>query len=202
MKPKNLIRPLIALTIILIAVIPALSISAQDADTSPPLADQTWVRLGGPSGGLGYDIRMRPDNPDIMYVTDAFAGIHKSIDGGSTWFPINQGIEVRGGPSGDAIPVFSLTIDPNNNDILWAGTQATLGVYRSKDGGQTWERRVNGIVEKDGISFRGFSVESGNSDIVYAAAEISSWQWAGQPISGGFDLVKGVVYKSTDAGAT
>jgi len=31
----------------------------------------TWVRTGGPLGGLGYDVRMRPDNPDMMYVTDA-----------------------------------------------------------------------------------------------------------------------------------
>ena len=40
-----------------------------------------WVRTGGPPGGLGYDIRMQPDNPDIMYVTDANAGVHKSTDG-------------------------------------------------------------------------------------------------------------------------
>ncbi len=40
-----------------------------------PLAGQAWAKLGGPQGGLGYDIRMRPDNPDIMFVTDAWAGI-------------------------------------------------------------------------------------------------------------------------------
>ena len=43
-----------------------------------------WVRTGGPSGGLGYDIKVRPDNPDIMFVTDALAGVHKSTDGGRT----------------------------------------------------------------------------------------------------------------------
>ena len=43
-----------------------------------------WIRTGGPLGGLGYDVRIRPDNPDIMYVTDAFAGVFKSADGDKT----------------------------------------------------------------------------------------------------------------------
>jgi len=66
---------------------------AQESPSSP-LADQSWVRLGGPLGGLGYDIRMNPDNPDLMYVTDAFSGVHISQDGGLTWEPSNDGIDV------------------------------------------------------------------------------------------------------------
>ena len=54
---------------------------------------------GGPSGGIGYDIKARPDNPDVMYVTDANAGVHKSTDGGLTWVSINQGIDARAGAS-------------------------------------------------------------------------------------------------------
>ena len=65
----------------------ALPAKAQQAGDSP-LAEQTWVRLGGPIGGPGYDIRMQPDNPDIMYVTDAWAGVHKSTNGGLMWFPL------------------------------------------------------------------------------------------------------------------
>ena len=33
-----------------------------------------WASTGGPPGGLGYDIRMDPRNPDVLYVTDAWAG--------------------------------------------------------------------------------------------------------------------------------
>lgn len=166
-----------------------------------PLQGLDWVRTGGPIGGLGYDIRMRPDNPDIMYVTDAWAGVHKSTDGGQTWINSNDGIDARNGPSGDAIPVFCLTIDPNNFDNIWIGLQEMTGVYLSTDGGQTWEKRVNGIIETFGLSMRGIAVEPGNSNIVYAAGEISSIQWAGQEMPGiAFDRVKGVVYKSTDAG--
>ena len=160
-----------------------------------------WVRTGGPSGGLGYDIKVRPDNPDIMFVTDALAGVHKSTDGGQTWVSINQGIDARLGPSRDQIPAFSVTIDPNNPDVIWVGMQGVRGVYRSTNGGATWEKRTNGIVEDLGVTVRGITVQPGNSNTVYIAGEISSFQWAGGPRRGReFDLVKGVVYKSIDAG--
>jgi len=169
---------------------------------SPTLGLQ-WVRTGGPLGGLGYDIRMRPDNPDIMYVTEAWSGVHKSTDGGRTWQPRNEGITTRAGPSGDAIPVFSLTIDPHNPDIIWCGTQNKRGIFKSTDGGETWVEKDQGVIENQGISFRGFSVDPRDSRIVYAAAEISSFAWTpnGKQLLGRqFDVVKGVVYKTTDGG--
>ena len=161
----------------------------------------TWVRTGGPLGGLGYDIRMRPDNPDIMYVTDAWAGVFMSTDGGQTWSPKNEGITTRTGESGDAIPVFCLTIDPHNYDTLWIGTQNVRGIFKSTDGGATWTEMDNGVVEKSGITFRGFAADPRSSDVVYAAAELSSWAWSGQEHPGReFDMTKGVVYQTTDGG--
>ena len=142
--------------------------------------DLTWIRTGGPLGGLGYDIRMRQDDLDRMFVTDAFAGAFASTDGGQTWAPANEGITTRIGMSGDAIPIFCLTIDPNDPNIIWAGTDGVRGIYRSTDGGATWTKMDNGVVEAEGITFRGFGVEPGNSDVVYAAAEVSSWTWAGE----------------------
>jgi hypothetical protein len=171
MKTNTYLNVVVLFTILVVFFV--LPVQAQQAGGSP-LADQTWVRLGGPIGGLGYDIRMRPDNPDIMYVTDAWAGVHKSTDGGMTWFTLNEGIDARTGPSGDAIPVFCLTIDPNNYDTVWIGLQNLGVIYRSDDGGQTWEKRINGIVERDALTFRGITVEPGNSDVIYIAAEISS----------------------------
>ena len=163
--------------------------------------DLTWVRTGGPLGGLGYDVRMHPENSEIMFVTDAFAGVFKSVDGGKTWRPSNNGITVRGGMSGDAIPIFCLAIDPNNPDTIWTGTQNVRGIFKSEDGGESWEMKVNGIVEKEGITFRGIAIDPTDSQIVYAAAEIASWTWAGQEVLGReFDRTKGVIYKSTDGG--
>jgi photosystem II stability/assembly factor-like uncharacterized protein len=160
-----------------------------------------WVRTGGPLGGLGYDVRMRPDNPNFMYVTDAWAGVFISSNGGQTWYPSNQGISTRTGESGDAIPVFCLTIDPHDNDIIWIGTQNVRGIFKSTDAGQTWQQKDNGVVEYEGITFRGLTVDPRSSDIVYAAAEIASYAWSNQPQQGReFDKTKGVIYKTIDGG--
>ena len=183
---------------------PSNTTSPSAAITQPPLTSElTWVWTGGPLGGLGYDIRMRPDNPDRMFVTDAWAGVFMSVDGGSSWYPSNDGITTRTGPTGDAIPVFSLTIDTKQPDTVWVGTQFTRGIFKSTDGGQTWLKMDNGVVEKEGITFRGFSVDPTNSDIVYAAAELSSWAWSTdhqQHMGREFDMTGGVVYKTTNGG--
>lgn len=162
----------------------------------------TWVRTGGPLGGLGYDIRMVPGDLDTLLVSDAWAGVFKSVDGGANWLPSNDGITVRTGGTGDAIPIFCLTIDPADQNIVWAGTQNMRGIFKSTDGGATWTRKDRGIQEADGITFRGFAVDPTNSNVVYAAAELSSWVWNnGQSRNGReFDMVGGVVYKTTDGG--
>ncbi len=168
--------------------------------TFPASASLNWVRTGGPLGGLGYDIRMRPDNPDIMYVTDAKAGVFKSTDGGKTWVPKNKGITTRQGTASDEIPVFCVTIDPNNYDTIWVGTQWQRGFFKSTDGGETWNKMDNGVIER-GLTTRGFGVDPHNSNVVYAAGEVSSWEWAGeQRLGEQFDMTKGVVYKTTDGG--
>ncbi|MBN2045932.1 MAG: hypothetical protein JW757_12995 [Anaerolineales bacterium] len=168
---------------------------------TPAYLTGIWQRTSGPPGGLGYDIRMDPRNPDEMYVTDAWAGVFKSTDGGASWVPINNGITARVGLSGDGIPVFSLTIDPNNPETLWVGTQFGGGVFRSDDAGASWRSMSNGIVER-GLTIRGFGVEPGNSDVVYLAGEISSWEWNNEvALPGlGLDMTKGAVYKTTDGG--
>ena len=164
------------------------------------IPELVWVRTGGPLGGLGYDVRMHPENPDLMYVTDAEAGVFISRDGGLNWEPSNSGITARSGETGDIIPIFCLTVDPVNPNIVWAGTTGQRGVFKSVDGGRSWERRDNGIVEQ-GITMRGFTVDPRSSDIVYAAGEISSWEWNGGPAHGiHFDRVKGAVYKTIDGG--
>jgi photosystem II stability/assembly factor-like uncharacterized protein len=199
----------VALLVVLLSFLAALELADASGDLWKALAAGSptglqWVRIGGPLGGLGYDVRMRPDNPDIVYVTDAWSGVHVSTDGARSWATANDGIITRSGPSGDAIPVFCLTIDPSNPDIVWVGTQNTRGVYKSLDGGRSWVQKQNGIAESDGISFRGFTVDPRDSNTVYAAAEISSFAWTQDRrarTGSQFDLTKGVVYKTTDGGA-
>jgi photosystem II stability/assembly factor-like uncharacterized protein len=152
----------------------------------PAYLSGPWVRLGGPPGGIGYDIRMRPDKPDTMVVTDSGGGIFKSIDGGRVWFPINEGIEAS---PGAGAPIFCATIDPHDHDVIWVGTQFNAHIYRSPDGGLTWEERDEGIVPFDGEhSVRGITVDPHDRDVVYAGLETS------------LDKSRGEVYKSTNGG--
>ena len=114
--------------------------NASDFPSVVPISGQHWAAhwlVKRPGGNYAYDIALA-----------------MSADGGKNWTssngPANQwanGINARTGDSNDAIPVFCLTIDPHDADILWAGTQHRRGVFRSGDGGATWSRRENGIVE-------------------------------------------------------
>ncbi len=158
-----------------------------------------WVRTGGPPGGLGYDIRYNFNDPNIWYVTDNFAGVHISTDNGLTWQPSNSGIPPQAGPTGDAIPIFSLTVDPHNPQIIWAGTDRTGHIYRSTDGARTWQQRDNGVtIEYDGLTFRGFTVDPRSSEIVYAMGETTDESLGGPAVWGAG--TGGVVYKTTNGG--
>jgi hypothetical protein len=109
-----------------------------------PEQNAKWVSTGGPWGGIGYDVRIDPNDPDIMYVTDQWAGNHKSRNGGATWYPNNKGIETVFGSTGESVPIFCLSIDPNNTNNVWCATFGKRGVYRSIDRGESWEKKING----------------------------------------------------------
>ena len=194
-------RPALRATRILL-IAAGLLLSQQIASVSAQQA-LIWTRCGGPIGGLGYDVRMHPTCPDTMFVTDSFAGVFRSFDGGQNWDPVNDGINIRGGDSGDAIKVFCLTIDPVNHNTVWLGLQDQRGIYKSTDLGENWTLLVNGIVETVGLSFRGISIDPDHPDTVYAAGELSSTVWADTLVYGReFDKTMGVVYKTLDGGGT
>jgi photosystem II stability/assembly factor-like uncharacterized protein len=174
--------------------------SPQPAAPDSTTGGLSWVYTGGPLGGLGYDVRMSPDNPDIMFVTDAKAGVFKSTDGGKTWFPSSDGITSRIGSTGELIPVFSLTISPTDPNLIWAGTTETRGAFKSTDSGRTWKKMDNGMTGQN-LTLRGFAIEPGNNNVVYSAGEVPSWDWNGTEIFGRlFDKTKGIVFKSIDGG--
>ena len=160
-------------------------------------AQNVWVKTGGPVGGLGYNVRVHPEDPKIMFVTDVFSGVNKSTDGGQSWFASNQGIDVRTGPTGDAIPVFALTIDPFNPNEIWVGTQGNGGVFYSTDGGQTYLSRSNGINEDGGVTIRNFKItKRGSIKTIYMSCELDVGVQGDE-----FSKVKGILYKSEDLGA-
>jgi len=167
------------------------------AGEAPPEAPAgyTWTRTGGPSGGLGYDVRIHPDNKNIMFVTDNPSGINKSTDAGRTWAQKNKGITARTGPSLEGVPNFCLTIDPNNPDIVWAGMQFARGIYKSTDGGETWGKKDNGVTEGEELSLRNFGIHPFDSNTVFAGVEITTYTLGIE-----FDKAKGKIYRTTDGG--
>ncbi len=177
-------------------------ISQPPSTRSPAYQVGSWTHLGGPIGGLGYDIRHSFENHEIWYVTDAWAGIHRSLDGGLTWDPINEGITATKGV--DAVPIFSATVDPHDSDVIWIGTEGSGRIYRSSDGGDTWVEMSNGIDPNlRPLTFRGFTIDPRDQNTLFAMAEISSLAWTpdGQQRAGlELDLTMGIVYKTTDGG--
>jgi photosystem II stability/assembly factor-like uncharacterized protein len=189
----------LATALLLVAAAAPLAL-AQKAYESLP-----WASTQGPLGGLGYDIRYNFDDASVWYVTDAWSGVHRSTDRGITWAPSNEGISIAWGPAADAVPIFSLTVDPNDPDVVWAGTQYTGQIFKSTDGGITWTEKSNGIDTslRPELSIRGFTVDPTDSDTVYAMAEIGSPSWtADGSFDYGllFDKTKGLVYRTRDGG--
>lgn len=149
--------------------------------------------MGGPPGGKGYDIRTHSSHTNIMYVTDAHAGVFRSFDSGQSWMASNTGFQRE---SSGRVPAFSVTIDPHNNDRIWAGMEVSGQVYLSWNGGDSWQLRDAGLPGLN-TTIRGITVDPSNSQVVYAAAEVytdvaETFQgWGGS---------SGAVYRTSDYG--
>lgn len=135
------------------------------------------------------DFAVNPDNPAEYYVAAASGHIWKTINNGGTFSPVfdNYG----------AYSIGALAMDPNNYNVVWAGTgennhQRALGygngVYKTTDGGGTWTNM--GLKESRQIGE--ILIDPRNSNVVYVAAEGSAWGPGGE---------RGV-YKTVDGGKT
>jgi photosystem II stability/assembly factor-like uncharacterized protein len=176
-----------------------------DRSAVSDLTSKGWKRLGGPIGGIGYDIRYDFGNPDKWYVTDSNSGINISTDNGKNWVPSNHNITTRLGPSADIVPIFCSTADHINTDTVWIGTEGGGDIWKSTDGGKSWQLKVNGLDTeiKPGLTFRGFTVHPTDADTVYAMAELGSEFCTEERIPAfgkKFDKTKGIIFRTTDGG--
>ena len=100
-----------------------------------------WV-LAGPTniGGRIVDVEFDPKTPSTIYAGAATGGVFKSTDGGETWSAVFDDQAV--------LSVGDIGVDPVNPETLFVGTGeangqhnnvAGAGMYRSTDGGATWE---------------------------------------------------------------
>ncbi|MFH1297334.1 MAG: hypothetical protein ABIJ04_08700 [Bacteroidota bacterium] len=90
-------------------------------------------------GGRITDIEIPDGDLQTIYVGAATGGILKTSDGGATWINLFQNVSV--------ISIGDIAIDPNDSDILYAGTGEANsssfsfwgnGIYKSTDAGMTW----------------------------------------------------------------
>jgi len=126
-----------------------------------------------PTIGIG-DIAIDPDNEDIIYAgtgesnassnTFMGSGIYKSEDAGSTWN--NIGLE-------NSAFIGRIIVDYNNSSRIYAATCGNLftknadrGIYRTTDGGTSWEKVLFLTDSTSGIDLVQHPT---NPDILYAA---------------------------------
>src|SRR5260370_15452425 len=162
---------------------------------------RTWMPIfdDQPTGSIGA-IAVAPSKPDILYVGSGEGlqrpdlstgnGVYKSTDAGKTWTHL-------GLHDGQQIP--QIAIDPRNPNRLFVavlghpyGANAERGVFRSTDGGKTWQK----VLYKDAdTGAMALAFDPTSAQTVYAVLwcsrhgpwENSSWQGAGSGL-----------FKSTD----
>ena len=141
------------------------------------------------TSGRIADFAVNPDDPTEYYVAVASGHIWKTTNAGVTFKPIFDSL--------GTYSIGCLRMDPNNHNVIWAGTgennhQRALGygngVYKSVDGGASWKNM--GLKESRQIGM--IQIDPRNSNIVFVAAEGSVWGPGGD---------RGL-YKTTDGGKT
>lgn len=166
---------------------------------------RTWNPIfdAMPTGSVG-DVAVSESNPNVVWAACGEGiqrpdlsigdGVYKSTDAGKTW--TNMGLH-------DGQQIGGIIIDPNNENRIFVavlghpyGPNKERGVYRSIDGGKTWEQ----VLYKDeNTGAVQVSFDPNNPNIIYAdmwAGRQGPWengQWNG-PESG--------LFKSTDGGNT
>jgi len=151
----------------------------------------TWKLIkAGANGHTGaIDVTLDPSNPDVVYLAmweryrtpyslnsgGVGSGLFKSTDGGATWTEI-KGNGYPEGPKGR----IGLAVSRSNPQIVYALTEAASmapgpvtfqrspaanGLYRSADGGKTWQHMNN--IDTRPFYYSQVRVDPKNPDRVY-----------------------------------
>lgn len=147
------------------------------------------ARSIGPAGMSGrvtaVDVNLQ--DPDEIYVGTASGGLWKSQGGGISWTPVFDTVGVAA--------IGAIAIDQRNPDVIWVGTgegnprnsqTAGGGVYRSIDGGRTWQ--YMGLRET--FNIHRIIIHRDNPNIIYVGALGDAWA----------DSEHRGVYRTTDGG--
>ena len=133
--------------------------------------------------------RQESDGKVTLFVGAASGGVWRSYDGGTTFQPVfdKQAVQSIG----------AIALDPSNAKTIWVGTGETWtrnsvsigdGIYRSTDGGDTWQNMGLGNSER----INKILIDPKDSSTVYACAPGALWS----------DSADRGLYKTTDGGKT
>ncbi|MGB2908308.1 MAG: sialidase [Candidatus Aminicenantaceae bacterium] len=146
-------------------------------------AGKSWQHMGLDKTGRIGRVVIDSRDPDTVFVAalghcygpQKERGVFRTKDGGKTWEHVLFLDENTG--------VFEIAMDPSNPRILFAGTWPLIiytygresggpmgGVWRSKDGGDTWKRMTNGLPEPP-VGKVGIAIAQSNPQVVYALME-------------------------------
>src|SRR5438093_476029 len=154
------------------------------------------------TGSVGA-VSVSQSNPDIVYVgmgegclrgnLSSGDGVYKSTDAGRTWTHVGLA---------DSSQIGRMQIHPTNPDIVYVaaighpyGPNAERGVFRSKDGGTTWQKV---LYVNDQTGAADIAMDATDPQVLYA----TTWQMLRTP----WDIYStgpgGGLYKSSDGGAS
>jgi photosystem II stability/assembly factor-like uncharacterized protein len=152
------------------------------------------------TGSVGA-IAVAPSDPNVVYVGMGEAcfrgnathgdGVYKSTDAGKTWTRV--GLE-------ETRQTGRIQIHPKNPDIVWVaalgdsfGPSEHRGVYRTKDGGKTWQKVLYRDKDAGAIDI---TIDPGNPDVLYVSLlEMRRFPWGFRSAGPGTGI-----FKTTDGG--
>jgi photosystem II stability/assembly factor-like uncharacterized protein len=139
---------------------------------APPIDEKLfngmrWRQIGPFRGGRALAVEGVVGEPDTYYFGAVAGGVWKTTDGGANWIPLF-----------DKQPVSSIgaiAVAPSDHNVIYAGTGEAairgnttygMGVFKSIDGGKTWEN----VGLKDTRHIGAVIVDPRNENVVLVAA--------------------------------
>lgn len=102
-----------------------------DLEVRTVAGSESWSLPYSPRAGAVRTIALHPAQPDLIYAGVEQGGVLKSAEAGATWTIARDGIHPD---------IHTLAVHPDDPHIVFAATGG--GVYRSRDGAQTWNRLI------------------------------------------------------------
>jgi hypothetical protein len=125
-------------------------------DRAPGAANDQYL------GFSGRNVTVDPHNPRTVFFSanGANSGVWRSQDAGTSWVQVDA-----------SDTVLSVTIDPNDPSVVYAGTLST-GVLKSIDGGASFAAKSDGLPDSFQTSRTGsVVVDAHDSNVLYVGTE-------------------------------